>query len=67
MKKSDHVESPDGKQEPGDKLAEIRNSTQRFLDSIPAQIDAIKAKREKSAKELRRFVRQREKDKDNDG
>ncbi|MCB1854178.1 MAG: hypothetical protein H6988_01035 [Pseudomonadales bacterium] len=33
---------------------------QRVFDSIPAQIDAIKAAREQDARELRQFVRKME-------
>ena len=38
-----------------------RAASQRIFDSLPMKIDAIKAEREKAAKELRRFVMEREK------
>jgi hypothetical protein len=40
---------------------ERRDALQQFLDSIPAQIDAIKNKKEEEAIELRRFMMKREK------
>lgn len=38
---------------------------QRIFDSIPAQIDAIKAEREQAARELRSFVRKLEEEEKN--
>jgi hypothetical protein len=42
---------------------ERRDALQQFLNTIPAQIDAIKNKRQEEAVELRRFMMKREKGK----
>jgi hypothetical protein len=46
-------------------LADRPAHLQRVFDSIPAQIDAIKAERERAAKELRSFVRKLEEEQGN--
>jgi hypothetical protein len=62
MVKEDLPNPPDS-QSTGDSQypKERRDALQIFLDSIPAQIDAIKNKKEEEAIELRRFMMKREK------
>ena len=60
MNKLDSSKSPDKHDQGTGKLADRPAYLQRVFDSIPAQVDAIKAKKERQAKELRRFVRKLE-------
>jgi hypothetical protein len=65
MTKRDSSRGADRNDKAPGKLADRPAHLQRVFDSIPAQIDAIKAERERAAKELRSFVRKLEEEEGN--
>lgn len=67
MKKSGPRNPPPDKGDSADTSLDLAKSSSRFLASIPAQIDAIKAEREQRDRELRRSGRPDNKKKDKKG
>jgi len=58
LKKPAPPKPPSGKSSSADKSVEISRSSKRFLETMAAQIDAIKAERDRQAEEPRRPSRQ---------
>jgi hypothetical protein len=65
MTKRDPTRDPDKRDKAPARVSDRPVYLQRVFDSLPAQIDAIKAERERAAKELRSFVRKLEEDEGN--
>lgn len=64
MTKRDPTRGADKCDKASGKPADRPAYLQKVFDSIPAQIDAIKAERERAARELRSFVRKLEEGED---